>query len=466
MASEKERVTTVSMVASGALAAAKFGVGVAIGSLALISDALHSLIDLGATIVTWVAVRLADRPPDAKHQYGHGKIESLAALIQTALLLLVAGGVLVEAVTRLRGETEPMTFTVIPFIVLGIEMVVNGWRALELRRVAIKTNSLALAGDAMHFASDFFGSIPVLIGIALSFAGYGWGDSVAAIAVAILIAVLAVRLGRHTIDALLDTAPAGAAERVTAALRGIDGVVAVDRVRTRQVGPQHFIEATVQVPRTHSLERIADTKAVIKTAVAALLDNADVTVTTVAVALDDELMLERIQVIAAHRGLAIHHVTVHHLPERLAVALDLEVDGAMSLGRAHQVATELEQAIRDELGTKVEVETHIEPLQTQGLTGQEADSRTVAELLRTLLDGDPLLSDVHNVRLRRTRDGLVVNFHCRADETAAISAVHGAVDALERRLKTAMPELTRAIGHAEPIRHKPAPAEDVRSATE
>ncbi|KAA5599855.1 cation diffusion facilitator family transporter [Blastochloris sulfoviridis] len=453
MASEKERVTTVSMVASGVLAAAKFGVGIAIGSLALISDALHSLIDLGATIVTWVAVRLADRPPDAKHQYGHGKIESLAALIQTALLLLVAGGVLVEAVTRLRGETTPMTFTVIPFIVLGIEMAVNGWRALALRRVAIKTQSQALAGDAMHFASDFFGSIPVLIGIALSFAGYGWGDSAAAIAVAILIAILAVRLGRHTIDTLLDTAPAGAAERVTAALRGIDGVVAVDRVRTRQVGPQHFVEATVQVPRTHSLERIADTKTAIRAAIAGLLDNADVTVTTVAVALDDESMLERIQVIAAHRGLAIHHVTVHHLPERLAVALDLEVDGAMSLGRAHQVATELEQSIRGELGAKAEVETHIEPLQTQGLAGQEADSSAVAELLRTLLDGDPLLSDVHNVRLRRTRDGLVVNFHCRADETAAVAQVHEAVDALERRLKTAMPEVTRAIGHAEPKRH-------------
>jgi cation diffusion facilitator family transporter len=452
MASEKETVTTISMIASGSLAAAKFTVGVMIGSLALIGDALHSLIDLGATIVTWFAVRIADQPPDEKHQYGHGKVESLAALAQTALLFLVAGGVAVEAVQRLYDTPEPMTFSVIPFIVLAVEMTVNGWRALELRRVAIKTGSQALAGDALHFASDFFGSIPVVIGIALSYAGYGWGDSVAAIAVAVLISVLGVRLGRHTIDTLIDTAPAGAAERVTAALREIDGVVDVDRVRTRQVGLQHFVEAAVMVPRTHTHERIGETKAAIQATVAKLLGEADVTVTTKGVAIDQETLEQRIHVIAAGHGLAIHHVTIHQLPERLAIAFDLEVDGAMTLGRAHAVASELEGAIRAELGGNVEVDTHIEPLQAQGVSGSEADSQKIAALLEALMAGDPVLSDLHNVRLRRTADGLAVNFHCRADGNIGIAKVHDAVDLLERRLKAAAPDLTRVIGHAEPRR--------------
>src|SRR3989304_2185048 len=121
MASKKEKVAIVSIFASGSLAAVKFVIGVAIGSLALISDALHSLIDLGATLVTWIAVRVGDRPPDAEHHYGHGKVESIAALAASALLFLLAGGVAVEAVKRLQSGASPVTFSIIPFVVLGIE---------------------------------------------------------------------------------------------------------------------------------------------------------------------------------------------------------------------------------------------------------------------------------------------------------------------------------------------------------
>src|SRR3990172_7907026 len=134
MASKKEKVAIVSVVASGSLAAVKFVVGVAIGSLALISDALHSVIDLGATLVTWFAVRVADRPPDAEHHYGHGKVESVAALAETALLFLLAGGVAVESVKRLLTGGATPAFSSIPFVVLGIEMLVNGWRAHVLRK--------------------------------------------------------------------------------------------------------------------------------------------------------------------------------------------------------------------------------------------------------------------------------------------------------------------------------------------
>src|SRR3990172_6565120 len=132
MASKKEKVAIVSVVASGSLAAVKFVVGVAIGSLALISDALHSLIGLGATLVTWFAVRVGDRPPDTEHHYGHGKVESVAALAESALLFLLAGGVAVEAVKRLQTGSPPVAFSFIPFVVLGIEMAVNAWRARAL----------------------------------------------------------------------------------------------------------------------------------------------------------------------------------------------------------------------------------------------------------------------------------------------------------------------------------------------
>src|SRR5690606_32705242 len=214
------------------------------------SDALHSLIDLGATLVTWFAVRAADRPPDAEHHYGHGKIESVAALGESALLFLLAGGVAVEAVARLQAGGSLVAFSAIPFVVLAIEMAVNAWRARALQRVARETSSQALEADSLHFASDFFGSIAVVIGLVLSGLGFSWGDPVAAIAVAVLISILGLRMGRRTLATLVDTAPEGVAEQAAAAIRRVPGVVGVDRVRARTVGPRYFIEAAVRLPRT------------------------------------------------------------------------------------------------------------------------------------------------------------------------------------------------------------------------
>src|SRR3979411_1250446 len=163
----KSRVAAISVFASAGMAAAKFVVGIAIGSLALISEALHSSVDVIATIITWLVVRVSDRPADKEHHYGHGKLESLSALGVIALLYVLAGGILVESWSRLREGAAPPTITAIPFVVLLIDIAVNLWRARALHRTARDTRSQALAADALHFASDVLGSVAVIIGLAL-----------------------------------------------------------------------------------------------------------------------------------------------------------------------------------------------------------------------------------------------------------------------------------------------------------
>ncbi len=455
MPSRKEQVAIVSVIASGSLALAKFAVGILIGSLALISDALHSTIDLGATLVTWYAVRVADRPPDEQHHYGHGKVESVAAMIVTALLFLLAGGVAVEAVSRLQVGGTPVAFSVVPFVVLAIDMVVNAWRARVLSQTARETKSQALAADSLHFASDFFGSVPVIIGLGFAAYGYYWADSVAALALALLIAVLGFRLGKQTIDALVDTAPAGAASKINAAMTSVPGVVDVERVRVRTVGPQDFVDVVVRVPRTLPIERISNLKTGIQQKIAGVLENADVTVSTVPVALDTETVLERVMVIARNRALAVHHVTVHAVNGRLLLSLDLEVDGTLPLGDAHEIATSLEAAMRDEFGPEIEVDTHIEPLQTDRLSGADAAGKRVSEIQESLSEiaaKQGLVRDVHNVRVRHAPDGEIVNFHCRVDPALTVHQVHEYVDRVERGLRQRWPSIKRVIGHAEPQR--------------
>ena len=452
MASQKEKVAIVSAVASGGLASAKFIVGVMIGSLALISDALHSLIDLGATLVTWYAVRVGDRPPDAEHHYGHGKVESVAALIETALLFVLAGGVGVEAVKRLQSGGAQVTFSIIPFIVLGIEMAINGWRARVLAKTARETKSQALEADSLHFASDFFGSIPVIVGLALAAYGYEWADPIAAIAVAIVISILGARLGKRTLESLVDTAPSGVAERTREIIGEIPGVVDIERLRVRTVGPRNFVDVAVRVPRTLPLDRVAGLKNTIQDSIVGFLKEADVTVSAAPIALDDETVLERAMVIARNRSLAVHHVTVQAIDGRLALSLDLEVDGALSIRKAHEIATRLESAMREEFGTDVEVETHIEPLQADGLTGCDAGPDRVKAVRDSLgeLAKQTGIRDVHDVRVRATPDGEIVNFHCHVDPALSVHDVHEKVDALERGLRRLWPGIRRVIGHAEP----------------
>src|ERR1700676_3784105 len=237
----KSRVAAISVFASAGMAAAKFVVGIAIGSLALISEALHSSVDVVATVITWLVVRVSDLPADEEHHYGHGKFESISALGVIAMLYVLAGGILVESYSRLAEGAPPPTITAIPFIVLLVDIAVNFWRARALHRTARDTKSQALAADALHFASDVLGSVAVIVGLALSGLGYAWGDAAAAIGVAVVIALLGLRLARSTVETLLDRAPEGVSEKAAAAIRAVPGVVDVERLRVRMVGATHFI---------------------------------------------------------------------------------------------------------------------------------------------------------------------------------------------------------------------------------
>ena len=448
----KSRVAAISVGASASMAAAKFVVGIIIGSLALISEALHSSVDVVATVITWLVVRVSDRPADEEHHYGHGKLESLSALGVIALLYVLAGGVLVASWSRLREGAAPPVITAVPFVVLLIDIAVNFWRARALHRTAHQTHSQALAADALHFASDVLGSVAVIIGLVLTALGFHWGDSVAAIAVAIMIAALGLRLARSTVETLLDRAPEGASQKARAAIAMVPGVVDVGRLRVRMVGATHFIDAIVKVPRTYPIDRVEEIKRKAQAAVGAALGDADLTFTAVPVAQSNESVRERIMVIASNSGLAIHHVTVHDLGDKLIVSIDLEIDAEMPLAAAHDVTRTLERNIRDEFGADVEIDTHVEPLEPELPLGIDAAPDRVAVIRDALtrFAADTAIHDVHNVRVRDTEAGEIVNFHCRAAPTMSVIRVHENADEIERALRRAFPNVKRVISHAEP----------------
>ena len=274
----------------------------------------------------------------------------------------------------------------------------------------------------------------------------------ASIPIAVLAIAVFKRLGRSTIETLLDRAPAGAAETATAAIRSVPGVVGVERVRVRMVGPTHFIDAIAKVPRTYPIDRVEAIKRTAQEAVTKALGDADLTFTAVPVARNNESVRERIMVIARNSGLAVHHVTVHDLGEKLIVGIDLEVDGAMELTAAHDIAQELERSIREDFGEDVEVDTHIEPLEPELPHGTDAAPGRVETIKATLIGfaASGAIQDIHNARVRDTDAGEIVNFHCRAAPSMSVIKVHENVDEIERALRRAFPSIKRVISHAEP----------------
>ena len=450
----KERVALTSIAASGGMTIAKGVVGYFSGSLALISEAAHSALDFAATVMTWYAVRVSGKPADEEHHYGHGKVESVTALIATGLLFVLSAAVIWEAVKRLAGaEGHAVEATMWAFGVIAVSIVVDFLRARLLYKTAKETTSHALEADALHFDSDMWSSMAVLAGLCGVALGLPWADSAAALVVAVVILIAGWRLGRRTVDTLTDTAPEGASARIAEIAARTPGVVSVERVRVRSVGPTLFADLVVAVSRTLALDRVAAIKKEVSQAISVELPEAEVDVVTEPRVLSDESVLERVMVIARNRALAVHHVTVHAIGGRLSISLDLEVDRSLSLGAAHDIADGLESALRTELGPEVEVETHIEPLQMRGLSGRDAPNERVAavrEALTAIAANIAFVGQIHDVRVRETAGGEIVNFHCRVDPGLTVLEVHEKVDDVERALRRQFPAIKRVIGHAEP----------------
>jgi cation diffusion facilitator family transporter len=454
----KQRAALASVFASAALSLAKLAAGLLSGSLALISEGAHNVLDTGSSALTFFAVREADKPADEEHPFGHAKIEAVAALVQTGFLAVLSVAVAFEAVRRMGGEAPKVDANALALGVVLVSVAVDfvRWRALS--KVARETKSDALAADALHYSSDLVSSLLVLIGLAATRFGFVHADALAAIGVAVFIAIASFRLGRHTIDALVDTAPKGLADRLRRAIEAVPGVASIDTIRLRPSGAQIIGEVGIFVSRTLPLERVAAIKGDVARRIDAEWPQTALTLTANPVALDDESLLERVQLIATRLRFAVHHITIQEVDGRKCVSLDMEVDGRLSLVEAHELATRLETAIEDEVGPDIEVETHIEPMETREIHGRDADSALIVRITQTLSDNAALrgqLRNIHDVRVRHTPGGYFVNFHCSCDAKLSVDAAHDEVDALERSLRAAFPDIIRIVGHAEPA---PRPA--------
>jgi cation diffusion facilitator family transporter len=460
---EKKRAALLSVASALLLVSLKTFLVIRTGSLGVLSEALHSGLDLIAAIITFLSVRMSDQPADEKHPYGHGKFENFSAFVETGLLLLTALYIIYEAFSRLFFRSvhiEPsITAIVILFCALGVDLT----RARALSNVAKKYSSDALEADALHFSTDVWSTMVVIAGVGLVWAGETWNlpyliyaDAIAALAVAAVILWVGSQLGRRTVDALLDAAPEGLQQEIARAIARMDGVLDVDRIRVRRAGNRHFVDATVSVARTASLEQVHELSDAIEKRVSEIVPS-DVMVHAEPRAPQGEHLFEAIRAVAQRMGLGIHDVSALQQQGKLFVELHLEVDENLSLRDAHRQATELEEGIRELRDGPIDVNIHIEPLgrhiATPDAGGGEMKqlSQSVEEFLNSLPAEFDELVNCHNVHTRQVEHHILVSCHCTMKGALPITQIHDVTATLEDRVKERFPQIHRVTIHPEPV---------------
>jgi cation diffusion facilitator family transporter len=457
---EKRRVALSSVIAAVFLTGFKIMVGAATGSLGILAEALHSALDLVAAFMTYVAVRISAKPADEDHPYGHGKVESFSALIETVLLVATSVWIIYEAVERLLVHTVHIDPNVWAFVVMAFSIVVDYSRSRALKRAARKYQSQALEADALHFSTDIYSSAVVIFGLALVRLGAGtpyaaWlakADAIAAFVVALIVLWVSIRLGKETIDVLLDHAPSGLAERIAAEAQRIEGVLLCSKVRLRPVGPLLFADLTIGISRVASLSQAHEIASRVETRLRDLHPRADIVVHCEPMASATETWPERVQAIASERGLAVHEVRVHEVDGRNSVTLHLEVDPTLNLKAAHDLVERFEQAVREELGAAIEVDTHIEPRDSdpQSCSVDTAELPYIRERLEDIVAELPRMQGCHAIRVQRVSGRLFVTAHCVCDGGLSVQEVHRLSGEIEDRLRLIVRDIERVHIHVEP----------------
>ena len=465
-AREKRRAALLSVGSAALLVSLKAFLVLRTGSLGVLSEALHSGLDLLAAVITFLSVRVSDEPADERHPYGHGKFENFSAFVETALLLLTALYIIYEAFDRLFFHSVHIQPSVTAILVLLVALAIDVTRARALKHVAQKYSSEALEADALHFSTDVWSTMVVISGIGLVWAGETWNlpwlayaDSLAGLAVAAIILWVGSQLGKRTLDALLDVAPKGLQQEIAMAVGRMDGVLDVDRVRVRRAGNRHFVDATVSVARTASLEQVHALSDAIEKRIGEIVPS-DVMVHAEPRAPQGEHLFEAIRAVAQRMGLAIHDVTALQQAGQLFIELHLEVDENLSLRDAHRQATELEEGIRKLRDGSTDVNIHIEPLGRHiatpdaGAGEMKLLSRSIEEFLNGLPSEFDELVNCHDVRVRQVEHHILASCHCTMKGALPITQVHDVTATLEDRVKAKFPQIYRVTIHPEPVEEK------------
>ncbi|HEY1162490.1 MAG TPA: cation diffusion facilitator family transporter [Candidatus Dormibacteraeota bacterium] len=447
-----ELVALVSVFVGLALVMGKLIVGLLTGSLGILSEAVHSILDVIASIFALVAVRTARKPADSEHPYGHGRAENVAAFAEGVLLMITAAGIAFEALRRLAtggGVVNPAGYA---FALLIATLVIEAGRAGILRGVGRAAESEALQADATNRIADVLATIGVLAGLIGVRMGFQWADSAAALLVAGLIARSAAGVAWRSGDILMDRAPAGAERQLRAAIQGVDGVREVRSVRVRRSGPTLLGDARIATARMLSLEAAGALGEHVKSVAKSILPSLELTVVVEGQSRPSDLV-ERVHAAAARNGGVrdLHNVTVEReVDGSLHLTMHAKLPGDMTLATASLASGELERTLRTELPEANRIDIHLEPMEPHVVRGEDVTSRRtqLAAKMREVVESHPEVRRCVDVELSDRHNRIYAHVVAELDGTVSLEHAHQVESELEEQIRRALPEVHEVVARA------------------
>jgi cation diffusion facilitator family transporter len=474
----------MSLVAIVSVFVFEFTAGLFTNSLALITDSTHAMLDAVVTAILLIAVRLALKPKDVDHTYGHGKIETIGGFIGGIALFVVAVFFIYEASIRLASFSFSSTTTdsasaavvvvtpgIIGFAAVAYTLAVDGFRIAILGRAMKKaaakmtttTGSTTLKADFYHAFTDLASTAVALVGLWLVTTGFGQGDAIAAIVLGSFLSYLSVRFAYQNAMELTDVISPRLVRRVQQAANETEGVLRSDDIKMRRVGNEIFAEATIALPAEISFERAHDISAKVENNIAKSLSDSGLQVKprnitvhfepVLRVDMPPEVVIESAaSQVSGVRGL--HNVIISKIANShsMNVSLHIQVDRSATLAEAHSIANAVEDFIKKHLPAVENITVHLEPIMPVAVGGMEpvSDSKMYDFIRKATLDSARGVKKVNRIGIYRTAENfLEIDVNCSFNSEMSIEQIHERVSEIEKEIRRKYPGSIVTI-HAEP----------------
>ncbi len=434
--------------------------GILSGSLALLSLASESALDLFAVLLSLIAVRVAYLPADEDHPYGHGKFDVLVSLFQSILLLGVSVWIFIEAAGRLiHPHADTLEIDAFTFVVLIVSCLLDGWRSYKLHHAGQHSGSKALQTDALHFLVDGLSNIAVLIGILIyHFFSVHSADNYAALGVSAFVAYLSLRQGKEAIDGLTDRVRSNEDYiEIEKTLQSLDGVIGIRRLRMRHSGPSLFVDGAVVINRVLPFASVEYILSNCEQAVQQLFPRAEVNFFPMPIKTSSESAFETIKLVSSEYGVLPHNIELARSEgDELTLDLHLEFRQNSSFEEAHALSTKIENRIREELPQIREIVVHLEEERSDAELHHIKRIEPSGELAPSVLEHYILstapVKGVKQLELLRneTNGDLKLTVVIELDKTQSLFEAHEVSTVVEKNLRTRYPEINRIVIHAEP----------------
>jgi cation diffusion facilitator family transporter len=434
------------------LVVGKLVVGLLTGSLGILSEAVHSLLDLAASTFTLFAIRTARKPADQEHPYGHGRTENLAAFAEGVLLLVTATGIGFEAIRRVAMGGSPVNPAGYAFIFLIGSLLIEAGRAAVLRRVGRLALSDAMMADATDRLADVLANLAVLAGLIGVRLGLPWADALAALLVAAIIVRAAWRLAWRSGDILIDRAPAGAERQLRELIEGVAGVREVRSVRVRRSGPNLIGDARIATSRMLPIEAAVALVDGVKSKVRSVLPRLDLAVAVEGQEQRGDLV-ERIHAAAARNGSVrdLHNVTVEREADgSLHLSMHAKLPGDMTLATASRTSSTLERTLRAELPDATRIDIHLEPMEPHVVSGQDVTARReqLVAHMREIVTSHPEVRRCIDVELSDRHQRIHAHVVAEVAGDISLEHAHQIETELEESIRRAFPEVHEVVARA------------------